>query len=58
MSPGAACGDPRAAPEYLEARRHAQGSALGGGWKRQVLYILAPPNPQQPINWWLWALGL
>ena len=30
MSPGAACGDPRAAPAYLEARRHAGRVSLEG----------------------------
>ena len=34
MSPGAACGDPRAAPGYLEARRHARGVPPGAPGKR------------------------
>ena len=34
MSPGAACGDPTAAPEYMEAPRPAPGEAPGGGGNR------------------------
>ena len=58
IRPGAVCGDPRAAPGYVEARRHARRVPPGGGGKTEFVYILAPPNLQQPINWWLWALGL
>ena len=34
MSPGAACGDPRAAPGYLEANRHARGVPPEAGRER------------------------
>ena len=58
MSPGAACGDPRAAPGYLEARRHAGGVSPEGPGNRALRDLLAPPNKLKPKNWWLWALGL
>ena len=51
MSPGAACGDPRAAPGYLEARRHAWRVPPGSGGKRTgpaLVYILALPNKLKP----------
>ena len=58
MSPGTVCGDSSAASGYLEARRRAPGEAPECGGNPALIYLLAPPNPQQPINWWLWALGL
>ena len=61
MSPGAVCGDPRAAPEYLEARRHARRVPPEGPGNPRIPRLsagLAPLNPQKPKNWWLWALGL
>ena len=46
MSPGAACGDPRAAPGYLEARRHARGGAPEGGCKRSLCPAWPPQTPK------------
>ena len=54
MRPGAACGDPRAAPGYLEASRHAQGGAPEGGCKRS--WWRAWP-PQTPKTYKLVAMG-
>ena len=48
MSPGAACGDPRAAPGYLEASRHARGGAPGCGGKTDLRRFLAPLTPNNP----------
>ena len=41
MSAGAACGDPRAAPGYVEASRHARGGPPGGGGKTELVDLLA-----------------
>ena len=51
MSPGAACGDPRAAPGYMEARRHAPRGAPGAG----VISRRGPPRP--PTTYRLVAVG-
>ena len=48
MSPGAACGDPRAAPGYMEARRRAPGEAPGCGGNRAFVPVLALPNKLKP----------
>ena len=48
MIPGAACGDPRAAPEYLEARRRARRVPPGGGGKTELRALLAPLNKLKP----------
>ena len=64
MSPGAACGDPRAAPGYVEASRHARGCPGRPGFNgleptgTNLVTGLAPPDPQQPIDWWLWAISV
>ena len=60
MSPGAACGDPRAAPGYMEASRRAPGLPQGAGVKRSEARLRAglAPDPQQPIDWWLWAISV
>ena len=44
MSPGAACGDPRAAPGYLDARRRAPEEAPGCRGNRALVVFLAPPE--------------
>ena len=54
MNPRAACGDPRAAPGYLEASRHAQEVLLGGACKRS--WWTAWP-PQTPKTYKLMAMG-
>ena len=54
MSPGAACGDPRAALGYLEARRHAQRVSPEGPGNPALTKVLAPRKPQEATNWWLW----
>ena len=58
MSPGGACGGPRAAPGCMEARGRARGVPPGGGGKTELIYILASPKNPEPTNWWLWALAL
>ena len=45
MRPGAACGDPRAAPGYLEARRRAPEEAPGGGGKTELNGLKINPGP-------------
>ena len=45
MSPGAACGDPRAAPGCMEARGRAPTGAPGSGCKRQVAAGFIRPGP-------------
>ena len=54
MSPGAACGDPTAAPGYLEARRRARRVPPGGGCKR-TWYL--PWPPQTPKTYKLVAMN-
>ena len=54
MSPGAACGDPRAAPGYLEASRRAPEVPPGCRGKRS-LYSAWPP--QTPTTYRLVAVG-
>ena len=54
MSPGAACEYPRAAPGYLEARRHARRVPPGGPGKRS--WWRAWP-PQTPKTYKLMAMG-
>ena len=44
MSPGTVCGDSRAAPGYLEARRRAPGEAPGGGGKTELSAVNAYPG--------------
>ena len=48
MSPGAAGGDPRAAPGYLETRRHARRVPPGCGGNRALVLFLALPNKLKP----------
>ena len=48
MSPGGACGDPRAAPRYLEAHRHARSVSPEGGGNRALRRRLALPNKLKP----------
>ena len=57
MSPGAACGDPRAAPGYLEASRHARGMPPGGGGKRTGTELRGAWPPQTPKTYKLMAMG-
>ena len=42
MSPGAACGDPREAPEYLKASRHARRVSPEGPGNLALRNLLAP----------------
>ena len=58
MNPGAACGDPRAALGYLEARRRAPREAPGGGGNPAFVRGLAPPRPPKLIHWCVWAISV
>ena len=55
MSPGAACGDPRAAPGYLEHRRRAPGESPGCGGNPALTGHSGGPGP--PKNYKLVAMG-
>ena len=45
-------------PRVCGGQQACPGGAPGSPGQRALREVLAPPNPQQPINWWLCALGL